>query len=488
VASDVNRDIQIAIIGAGPGGLCQAIKLTEQGFENIVIYEKGSDLGGTWNHNRYPGCECDIPSHLYSFSFELKPDWSKPYGRQHEILDYLHQCAKKYDVERFCRFDSEVRALRWDDERAHWTLEFADGRKEQAQIVVSAIGMFNELVYPEIEGLDDYQGVKFHSARWNWDHSLEGRTVGVIGSAASAVQFVPEIVKEAGNVVVFQRTANWVLPKEDEPFTREQLDYFRSHPEAVAEMRQQIFDGTDSGDAFTNTERRAEMEEAGKQAIAIVEDPVLREKLTPTHDWGCKRPLFANNYYETFNRPNIELVTDGIDRITPKGVETVDGREHEVDTLVLATGFDATKYLSVLDVQGRGGLDIQDAWADGAQAYRGITTSGFPNLFMLYGPNINMGSLITMIEWQTEHIAKHVVHIADEDLAWVDVKSEPHAAYQEKIQKEIDEVPVWSSPTACNTYYRAPSGRVVTQWPHSMGAYRESIEDPEFEVYETASR
>lgn len=483
-----DHNLRIAIIGAGPGGICMGIKLKQAGFDDFVILEKGTALGGTWYHNRYPGCECDIPSHLYSFSFEIKPDWTKPYARQPEILEYLEGCAQKYALAPHFSFGSEVRRLSWDDDASLWHIELASGQTLQANVVVSAIGMFNALVYPEIEGLDSYQGTSFHSARWNWDHELRGKTVGVIGSAASAVQFVPEIVQEAAQVHLFQRTANWVLPKEDEPYSEEQLEHFRAHPEAAEHMRNEIFAGTDRGEAFKNPVERAKYEEAGRQALTIVEDPVVRDKLTPTHIWGCKRPLFANNYYQTFNLPNLELVTEGIERVTPRGVVTTDGTERAVDTLVLATGFDATKYLSVLDVTGRNDLHIQKAWEDGAQAYRGITTAGFPNLFMLYGPNINMGSLITMIEWQTVHIVKHLERIVGERLAWIDVKTEPMREYNVKVQEDIHSIEAWSSPTSCNTYYRAPSGRVVTQWPHTMGRYRDSIEEPEFDVYEAGKR
>ena len=486
--SPQDPNLRFVIIGAGPGGICQAIKLKQAGFENITILEQGTGLGGTWYHNRYPGCECDIPSHLYSFSFEIKPDWSKPYAPQAEILEYLQGCADKYGLNDHFRFNTRVRSLQWNEQDSLWLIRSEKGERFEANIVVSAIGMFNELVYPDIEGIDRFAGTSFHSARWNWDHDLRGKQVGVIGSAASAVQFIPEIVKTAERVHVFQRTANWVLPKEDTPFTEEQLAHFRANPEVAQHIRSEIFNGTDNGEAFKVADVRKKFEEAGREAIGVVSDPVVREKLTPTHIWGCKRPLFANNYYEAYNLPNIDLITESIDCITERGVKTADGTEHAVDTLVFATGFDATKYLSVLDVQGRDGLDIQDAWSDGAQAYRGITTAGFPNLFMLYGPNINMGSLITMIEWQTEHIMKHVQRIADEGLAWIDVKSGPMSEYNEKLQREINEVEAWNSPTSCNTYYRAPSGRVVTQWPHNMSSYRDSIADPEFDVYEAASR
>jgi cation diffusion facilitator CzcD-associated flavoprotein CzcO len=488
MSSNGTRDLRIAIIGAGPGGICMGIKLKQAGFDDFVILEKGDGVGGTWYHNRYPGCECDIASHLYSYSFEIKPDWSKPFGPQPEILDYVQHCATKYGVLPHCQFNAPVRRVTWTDETSMWSVEQESGETIEANIVVSAIGMFNNLVYPDIEGLDSFAGTSFHSARWNWDHKLEGRTVGVVGSAASAVQFVPEIIKQAKQVHLFQRTANWVLPKEDTPYTEEQLRDFQENPELALAIRNEIFNAIESGDAFNNPATRAQMEETVRKEIAKVEDPETRAKLVPDHMWGCKRPLFANTYYPAFNSPNLNLVTEGIERITPNGVVTVDGVERPLDTLVLATGFDATKYLLALDVTGRDGLHIADAWKDGAQAYRGVTTRGFPNLFMLYGPNINMGSLITMIEWQTTHIVKHLEHIVREDLAWVDVRADRMAEYNVKMQEDIEAVVPWNKQSGCNTYYRAPSGRVVTQWPHSMGAYRDTIETPEFDAFESRPR
>jgi len=486
VTNDRGKGPRIAIIGAGPGGICMAIRLKLAGFDEFVILEKSAGLGGTWYRNRYPGCECDIPSHLYSFSFEIKADWSKPYAQQPEILAYMRHCADKYGLLPHCRFDDGVRRAVWNDETSHWTLEHESGRTIEADVVVSAIGMFNDIEDPEIEGLDSFARTRFHSAHWNWDHDLSGERVAVIGSAASAVQFVPEIVTQAGLVHLFQRTANWVLPKEDDPFSDDQLEYFRANPDVTEAMRREIFEGIDNGTAFTNAKVRAELEAEALAQIEAVEDPAVRAKLVPDHPWGCKRPLFSNFYYPAFNRPNLQLVTDPIDRITPTSVVTVDGTEREVDTLILATGFETTKYLSAIEVTGRDGLNIRDAWQDGAQAYMGITTAGFPNLFMLYGPNTNNGSIITMIEYQVDHALQHIQRIASENLAWVDIKPEPMATYNAKIQRDIEGIEPWQA--GCNSYYRSPSGRVVTQWPHSMSTFKHQVETLDPDVYEVAPR
>lgn len=470
---------KIAIIGAGPGGLCMGIRLKAAGFDDFVILEKGDGVGGTWYHNRYPGCAVDLPSFFYSFSFEKKYDWSRPYAPQSELLAYMEGIAEKYALFPHCRFGHEVERAVWNEADARWRIEVAGRDAIEVDVVVSAVGMFNDLVYPEIEGVDAFERACFHSARWDWDVPLEGQRIGVIGSAASAVQIVPELVKVAERVDLYQRTANWVLPKEDDPYTEAQLAEFRQQPELLDAQRDEYYAVVDAGMTFQNQEMLAETAAAGVAALDVVEDPALREKLRPQHPYGCKRPLVSNLFYRAFNRPNLELVTEPIDRVTKTGVRTQDGREREVDLLVFATGFSATKYLSALDVTGRDGLHIDQAWDDGASAFLGITTAGFPNLFMLYGPNTNNGSILEMIEFQTAHVLLHVQRLAEEGLSWVDVKPEAQAAYNEQVQEAIAGVPVWNHDV--NGYYRSKSGRVVTQWPFSMTRFKEMTEqlDPD---------
>ncbi|MCB0996765.1 MAG: NAD(P)/FAD-dependent oxidoreductase [Acidimicrobiales bacterium] len=479
------NDLRIAIIGAGPGGMCMGKRLLDEGFEDFVLLEKSDGVGGTWNLNRYPGCECDVQSALYSFSFEIKPDWTKPYGTQPEILEYMRHVAEKYGLLPHVRLNNGVVRAEWSDADARWTLTLEDGSTIAAEVVVSAIGMFNDLSWPDIEGLDAFAGTLFHSAQWDWDHDLTGERVAVIGSAASAVQFVPEIRKEAAMVHLFQRTANWVTPKVDTPYTDEQLESFRRDPTPILEFRREIEDSMNKGMTFTNAEKLAASEAAVHAAIDQVADPVVREKLRPQHPFGCKRPLMSNYYYPAFNEPNLELVTDHIARITPGGVVTEDGTERAVDTIILATGFAATKYLSAIDVVGRDGRTIDDAWNDGAQAYLGITTAGFPNLFMLYGPNTNNGSILTMIEYQVDHIIEHVKRLVAENLAWVDVRPEPMERFNAEVQEAIAGIPVWNY--GCNGYYRTPSGRIVTQWPFSMTEFHDrtsTIDPADYEVSE----
>ena len=475
--------MRIAIVGAGPGGLCMAIRLAEAGFDDFVILERSDGVGGTWRRNTYPGCAVDIPSALYSFSFDIKVDWSRPYATQPELLAYTVELAEKYGLLSHCRFGCEVIGARWNDSDSTWTVELSSGETLVADVVVSALGMFGDLALPDVGGLLSFAGTAFHSARWDWDHDLTGERVAVIGSAASAVQFVPEIAKQAGQVHLFQRTANWVLPKEDTPYTAEQIESFRRDSSLIMQMREEVYARVDGSLTFSNPEAVAAAEAFGRAAIDTVEDPVVRAKLVPTHPFGCKRPLISNDFYAAFNRPNLELVTDPIERVTPHSVRTVDGVERAVDTLILATGFATTKYLSAIDVVGRDGRHIEEAWKDGAQAYLGVTTAGFPNMFMLYGPNTNNGSILTMIEAQVAHVVEHVVRMKEEGIAWVDVRQDVMDRYNDEIQQLIEGVTVWQA--GCNGYYRAPSGRVVTQWPNSMTAFRDrtaGVNPDDFEV------
>jgi cation diffusion facilitator CzcD-associated flavoprotein CzcO len=481
-----DRPRRVAIIGAGPGGICTGIRLLERGHRDFVIFEKAPGIGGTWWHNRYPGAECDIKSHLYSFSFAPNPSWTRAYARQPEIKAYLEECVERFGLAPHLRLGTEVRAARWDDADALWRLTVGDNEVVEAEVVVSALGMFGAPVAPDIPGLDRFTGTIFHSARWDDEHDLSGEAVAVIGSAASAVQLVPEIAPIVGQLDLYQRSANWVLPKEDDPFTAEQLDVFHRDADAVTALRDSIFASVDPNLTFADPDRRALAEAAGLQNIEVVEDPEVRRQLTPNMPFGCKRPLASNLYYPTFNRPNVELVVEPITEITERAVVTVDGRVRPVDTIILATGFATTKFLGALDVVGRGGVHIDDAWADGPQAYLGITTSGFPNLFMLYGPNTNNGSIIYMIECQVDYVMQLLERMDDEGIVAVDVKRDVMDEYNAGLQDTLAGVEVWQA--GCHGYYRVPSGRIVTQWPGSMSEYRARTRHPDADAYEVVAR
>jgi cation diffusion facilitator CzcD-associated flavoprotein CzcO len=477
--------VTVLIIGAGPGGLCAGIQLRAAGIDDFVIVEKAAGVGGTWWHNRYPGAECDVQSHLYSFSFEPKADWSRPYAGQAEIREYVEHVARKHGMLPFCRFNREVASLRWDEGAALWRVTLVDGQRVCARVVISAIGMFNDVAIPDIPGLGDFAGTQFHTARWQDDHDLTGERVAIIGSAASAVQTAPEIAPIVARLDLYQRTPQWVLPKKDDPFTPAELEHFRAHPEAVAALRAEIWKQLEAAILFDDPQLLAQSEAAGRRNLEVVRDPELRRRLTPDWQYGCRRPLLSNKYYPMFNRANVRLIDEGIARIVPEGIVTARGELRPTDTIILATGFETTRYLAALDVTGRNGISIRDAWRDGAIAYRGITTAGFPNLFMLYGPNTNNNSLITMLELESAYVVRYIRRLLAERLAWIDIRLDAMAAYNERLQEDIAGIGVWLG--NCGGYYRAASGRNVTQCPYTMTTFARVLEGDDADRYESAT-
>jgi cation diffusion facilitator CzcD-associated flavoprotein CzcO len=482
------RAHRIIIIGTGGGGLCMAMQLKRAGINDFLMLDKAAGLGGTWWHNSYPGAECDVQSHLYSFSFEPKNDWSRPFAGQREILGYFEQCADKYGLGPHMRFNTAVKALRWDDARRLWHVETGNGEILDAEVVVSALGMFNNLVWPDIAGIADFKGKYFHSARWDHSVDVTGKRVGVIGVAASAIQFAPELAPKVAHLSLFQRTANWVVPKANQPYSDEQLAFYRAHPEEVRKSRDETYRVWNSLCTFQDKSVLADIERAGLERLAEVKDEVTRGKLTPKHPFGCRRPLFSDVYYPIFNRDNVSLVTDGIERVTAKGIRTRDGVEHEFDVIVYSTGFETTTYLNALDVSGRSGARLRDAWRDGAQAYLGITTAGFPNLFMLYGPNTNQGCILFMIEQQVEYILRQLARLDAENLAWLDVRPDVMAAYNDELQREVAGVDVWQAACGGDFYYRSASGRFVTNFPGTMDDFVARTHAPDAPAYEVAPR
>ena len=480
---------RIVLIGAGSAGLSMGVNLKKAGIDDFVILEKSDAVGGTWYYNRYPGAECDVASHLYQFSFEQKNDWSAPYGSCQEILDYLNHCYDKFDVRRHVRFGTQVETASWDEEKSRWRITTDSGETFESQVLVSGLGMFNDLKWPTIPGIEDFDGPYFHSARWDHDVDLAGKRVGVIGLAASAIQFAPELAKKVEHLTLYQRTANWVVPKDNTPHTEKVLEAFRADPSLVSKSRKEIYAVWNNLCTFTDRKVLAKLEEAGLERIKAVKDPETREKLIPHHPFGCKRPLFSDLYYPIFNLDHVELVTDKVEQVTSKGIVS-GGVEREFDVIVYATGFRTTNYLSSIKVTGRGGLKLQDAWSDGAQAYLGITTAGFPNLFMLYGPNTNQGSIMFMLERQTDYIMRQLARMDDEKLAWIDIRKEVMDEFNSKLQAKLLTVDVWQAQCGSDHYYRSgPNRRMVVAWPGSMDAYKEATTRAEPEIFEVeASR
>jgi cation diffusion facilitator CzcD-associated flavoprotein CzcO len=465
--------VTVLVIGAGPGGLCAGITLERAGITDFIIVEKAAGVGGTWWHNRYPGAECDVQSHLYSFSFEPKLDWTRPYAGQREIRAYVEGVARKYGMYRYCHFETEVASLCWDEAKACWQVQLARGQRLSARYVISAIGMFNEIVMPDIPGIEEFAGTMFHTARWEDGHDLRGERVALIGSAASAVQTAPEIAPIVGQLDLYQRTPQWVLPKQDTPFTDAQLRTFRDHPEQAAQLRREIWTQLERAILFDDPDLNTSSENAARRNINVVNDPDLRRRLTPDWRYGCRRPLLSNVYYPIFNRNNVALVDKPIDRMVANGVVLADGEVRAADTVILATGFRTTLYLAALDVTGRDGMHIRDAWRGGAVAYQGITTAGFPNLFMVYGPNTNNNSLITMLELETGYAVRHIRRMLDSGVSSSEISWDAMRRWNAQLQTDIAGISVWRSD--CGGYYRSTSGLNVTQFPYTMTRYGEML-------------
>jgi len=483
--STTGKDRRIVVIGAGPGGISSAHYLREAGYTNITVLERADEVGGTWQRNRYPGLACDVWSHVYSFTWNPNPAWTRSYAAQPEILAYIRKTVTDFDLWPFIRLDTGVASARWDDDTSTWVVTTDDGEEIVADAVISGQGMFGELKYPDIEGRDSFEGVAMHTGAWDESADLTGKRVAVIGSAASAVQSIPEIAKLASQLHVFQRSANWVLPKEDVEHTAEQLEEF-TDPEALMAYREGIMAFVGPSTPFSNPEINGAAEWIAACAIEVVEDEDTRRKLTPDTPWGCMRPLFSNDYYPTFNRSNVELVTDPIEHITPTGIVTADGTEREVDVIVFATGYVVDKFASRIPITGRDGLSLTEAWSDGAKAYLGVTTSGFPNLFMLYGPNTNQGSLIPMIEYQCQFAVRMLQEMDAAGIDWIDVKPEVMDAYNEELRAAVDSVEVWQA--GCSHYYLSDSGINVTQYPFSMFFFRDELAAITFEQFEVGTR
>ncbi len=481
-----SKDRRIVVIGAGPGGIISAYQLREAGYTDVKVLERDGDVGGTWQRSRYPGLSCDVMVHAYQFSFNLNPDWPRSYASQPEIHAYMRATVDKLDLWPMIHLNCGATSATWHDETAEWTVTTTAGETHVADVIISAQGMFGEIKWPDIPGRDTFDGLLVHTGDWPHDLDLSGKRVALIGSAASAVQSLPEIAKVASQLYSFQRSPQWVLPKEDYPHPPELLESFRNDPAALKAHRDGIMMYIGTNAPFSNADILAGAEWAGAVAISVIDDAETRAGLTPHVPWGCFRPLFSNDYYPAFNRSNVELITTGIERITPKGIVTTDGVEREVDVIVCATGYVVDKFASRIPIKGRDGLDIDEAWADGPEAYLGVTTTGFPNLFMLYGPNNNAGSLIEMAEYEVGYVLDLLRLMDDSDVDWIDVKRDAMDAYNLELQRAISGVEVWHA--GCGHYYESPSGKIVTQYPYSMFHYRDSVADATLDVYETGTR
>jgi cation diffusion facilitator CzcD-associated flavoprotein CzcO len=460
--------VQLAIIGSGFAGLGMAIQLKKAGYHDFVVLEKAKDLGGTWRDNQYPGCACDVPSHMYSFSFELNPDWSRMFAPQQEIWRYLRHCVDKYDIKPHIRYDSAVEALEWEDEDRHWRVILADGRVLTPKAVVSGIGGLHVPAYPAIPGADRFTGTVFHSAQWDHSCDLAGKRVAVIGTGASAIQFVPKVAEDAAALHVFQRTPPWIQPKPDFVLPRRARRLLRHVPGAQRAFRDTIYWALETRAAGFTIDPRlmAPQEKIARGHIARqIKDPALRAKVTPDYTIGCKRILLSSDYYPALAKSHVDVVTDGIAEITETGLVTTDGTAYEVDVIIYGTGFKVTDALTEQRITGRNGQKIQDAWANGIEAHHGITIAGFPNFFMLLGPNTGLGhnSVIFMIESQVQHVLSCLRLLSEDKADVIEVRAAAQRRFNDRLQRRLRKA-VWSE-GGCKSWYLDEHGVNRTLWP-----------------------
>jgi cation diffusion facilitator CzcD-associated flavoprotein CzcO len=476
------RHVHVAIAGSGFGGLGTAIRLVAAGVTDFLVFERGQDVGGVWRDNTYPGCACDVESHLYSFSFARNPEWSRSFSPSSEIQAYLRGCAERFEILPHVRFDHEIERATWDDGTQRWRLETKHG-VFTADVFVSAVGALSDPAIPTLPGASSFAGTTFHSARWNHDHDLTGRRVAVIGTGASAVQFVPHIQPKVAALKVFQRTPPWIVPRGDKALGERQRRVLRSSKTAQWLKRAGIYGLREAmALAFFDTRAARVMQLVAMRHLArSVRDPVLRAKLTPSYTMGCKRILLSDDYLPALAAKNVDVVTEGIREIRPEGVVTKDGTLQEVDTIVYGTGFQVQRFPFAERVYGRGGVTLAETWKDGMTAHLGTTVAGYPNFFLIQGPNTGLGhtSVITMIESQIEHIVNAVRYLRANGLATVEPRIEAQRAFVEHVDALMKGT-VWTS-GGCASWYLDARGRNGALWPGFTFTFKRRVEpfDPE---------
>lgn len=464
----------VLIVGSGFAGLCMGIRLLQAGHFAFTILEQADRLGGTWRDNVYPGCACDVQSHLYSFSFAPNPAWTRTFPTQPEILDYMERCADRFGLRPHLRFGVTVTGATFDEAEGLWTVTTAAGEALRARVLVAACGGLSVPAYPDVPGLDTFAGTTFHSARWRHDVDLTGKRVAVIGTGASAIQFVPQIAPRAGTLSLFQRTPPWILPKPDRAISEGERRAFERVPALQRLHRLWIYWYLEAR-VFPFTIHPGIMKWIQREALRYLErsvpDPALRARLTPDYTIGCKRVLISNDYYPALLRVGVELVTDPIERVTPAGVVTRDGRERAADVLILGTGFQASERLAPFPLTGRGGRDLTGSSPDGPEAFLGTVVSGFPNLFWLVGPNTGLGhsSMIYMIEAQVAFAMRCVRALKERRLRFMDLRPQVQAEFNQRLQERLART-VWAS--GCTSWYRTRSGKNTTLWPGFTWEFR----------------
>lgn len=464
---------RIIIIGSGFAGICLGYYLSRAGLSDYIVLEKEPELGGTWRDNVYPGIACDVPSFLYCFSFEQKVDWSRKWAPGSEILAYMRHCAENFGIARHIRFSAEVAEASFDDDAKTWRVRTTSGEAFEADFLVSAVGQLNRPALPQLPGLDTFAGVAFHSARWQRGCELDDKDVVVVGNAASAIQLVPHVAGRARKLSIVQRSANWMMERGDRAYTRfEQLVYghvpfaakvYRSWLWLAHELRFAVFRQNELA-------ARLATRIASRYLDESIPDSDLRQALLPDYPIGAKRILLSDDYYATLLRSNVELVVDAADHVEPRALVTRTGRRLPADVMIFATGFESTAFLSPMQITGSGGRSLTDVWRCGAEAYLGITVSGFPNFFIMYGPSTNLGhnSILFMLECQSKYIVRCIRRVLEAGARALDVRGEAMRRYADRVQAELDQT-VWAA--VDRSWYKNAEGRIVNNWPGTTFSY-----------------
>lgn len=462
----------VTIVGAGFGGIAAAVKLTRAGITTFTIYEKSEGIGGTWRDNVYPGAEVDVGSHLYSFSFR-RNDWSRTHARQAELQRYLEDVVDEFRLRPHLRLGTAVTGATWDEKTHTYTVCLADGETFASQVLISAVGLLNVPRYPDWPGLEEFQGPKFHTARWEHHHELSGKRVAIVGTGSTSSQLVPALAPIAGQVTLFQREPGWVIPKGDRDFTSEERSTFARR---LAYRRQrlrllwQIERGQIRGSIHrpgTKVNARREEQCRGYIDHVFKDRPDLRAMVTPDYPYPGKRPILTGTFYPALLRDNVELVPHAVTSVTPHGIVDAQGVEHPADVLVMATGFQPAHYLATLDIVGCRGASLQEFWHGEPRAFLGMTVPGFPNFYMLYGPNTNGGEIVSHLERQAEYVVRSLRRMTAGGITAIEVRPRAYALFNWWVQRGMTRT-AW---VVANNYYKAPSGRVVTQWPYGSLLY-----------------
>ncbi|MEA2348548.1 MAG: hypothetical protein QOG62_2335 [Thermoleophilaceae bacterium] len=463
----------VAIVGGGFGGVGALVMLKRAGYQEVTVFEKGDRVGGVWNHNTYPGAACDVPSHLYEFSFAPNPRWSRRYAPQAEIQEYVEDTARRWGVLDRVRTDTEVTSATWDEPREKWVLETSGGQHE-ADLLVTACGQLSVPKTPPIPGLDSFGGPSFHTAEWDHGVDLVGKRVAMVGTGCSAIQVVPQIQPVVAQVDIYQRSPGWTLPKMDFEYTERTKKLFERFPFLMKLDRKAVFAFMEAGAAGMTSQRwmLPAFRAAGKKQITdAIDDPALREKVTPPDEIGCKRMMLTDEWYPTLTKPNVELVTDRITHVTPTGVVTEDGAERRADVMVLATGFESHGFVAPMEITGAAGRTLAEEWAEIPRAYLGMSVPSFPNMFLLYGPNTNggTGSVIYTIEAGATHVIAALRELERADARRIEISRQAAEAFDTELRAAL-EGSVWHD--GCDNWYVDENGNDPSQWPWLWSAYR----------------